>query len=82
MLSHVEFCPLDCRFSFYPFQLCNGGSVTDLAKGMLKRGERMEEAIIAYILHEALKVRVGFSLQEGEGKLENSLNGVITPTGV
>ncbi|KAL2085689.1 hypothetical protein ACEWY4_019009 [Coilia grayii] len=34
--------------------LCNGGSVTDLAKGLLKRGERMEEPIIAYILHEAL----------------------------
>lgn len=31
--------------------------MTDLAKGMLKRGDRMEEAIIAYILHEALKVR-------------------------
>lgn len=37
-------------------QLCNGGSVTDLAKGMLKRGERMDEAIIAYILHGALMV--------------------------
>ncbi|XP_077124534.1 myosin-IIIa [Ranitomeya variabilis] len=35
-------------------ELCNGGSVTDLAKGLLKRGERMDEAIIAYILHEAL----------------------------
>uniref|UniRef100_A0A8C1K6K0 non-specific serine/threonine protein kinase n=1 Tax=Cyprinus carpio TaxID=7962 RepID=A0A8C1K6K0_CYPCA len=35
-------------------ELCNGGSVTDLAKGMLKRGDRMEEPIIAYILHEAL----------------------------
>ncbi|XP_062415251.1 myosin-IIIa [Pungitius pungitius] len=35
-------------------ELCNGGSVTDLAKGMLKRGERMDEAVIAYILHEAL----------------------------
>ncbi|XP_075683644.1 myosin-IIIa [Rhinoderma darwinii] len=35
-------------------ELCNGGSVTDLAKGLLKRGERMNEAIIAYILHEAL----------------------------
>ncbi|GCC39635.1 hypothetical protein chiPu_0023852, partial [Chiloscyllium punctatum] len=34
--------------------LCNGGSVTDLAKGLLKRGERMSELIIAYILHEAL----------------------------
>ncbi|XP_072432083.1 myosin-IIIa isoform X2 [Chiloscyllium punctatum] len=35
-------------------ELCNGGSVTDLAKGLLKRGERMSELIIAYILHEAL----------------------------
>ncbi|XP_016431606.1 myosin-IIIa [Sinocyclocheilus rhinocerous] len=35
-------------------ELCNGGSVTDLAKGMLKRGDRMEEPIIAYILHEAI----------------------------
>ncbi|XP_068091757.1 myosin-IIIa isoform X2 [Hyperolius riggenbachi] len=35
-------------------ELCNGGSVTDLAKGLLKCGERMNEAIIAYILHEAL----------------------------
>lgn len=30
--------------------------MTDLAKGMLKRGDRMDEAIIAYILHEALMV--------------------------
>ncbi|XP_066574205.1 myosin-IIIa [Amia ocellicauda] len=35
-------------------ELCNGGSVTDLAKGLLKRGDRMDEPIIAYILHEAL----------------------------
>ncbi|XP_041923787.1 myosin-IIIa isoform X1 [Alosa sapidissima] len=35
-------------------ELCNGGSVTDLAKGLLKRGDRMEEPIIAYIIHEAL----------------------------
>ncbi|KAJ7322235.1 hypothetical protein JRQ81_018522 [Phrynocephalus forsythii] len=35
-------------------ELCNGGSVTDLVKGFLKRGERMSELIIAYILHEAL----------------------------
>ncbi|XP_062234995.1 myosin-IIIa isoform X1 [Platichthys flesus] len=35
-------------------ELCNGGSVTDLAKGMLRRGDRMDEPIIAYILHEAL----------------------------
>ncbi|TRY58515.1 hypothetical protein DNTS_004926 [Danionella cerebrum] len=35
-------------------ELCNGGSVTDLAKGLLKRGDRMNEGVIAYILHEAL----------------------------
>ncbi|XP_007934606.1 myosin-IIIa [Orycteropus afer afer] len=35
-------------------ELCNGGSVTDLVKNFLKRGERMSEPIIAYILHEAL----------------------------
>ncbi|XP_024910277.1 myosin-IIIa isoform X5 [Cynoglossus semilaevis] len=35
-------------------ELCNGGSVTDLAKGMLRRGDRMDESIIGYILHEAL----------------------------
>ncbi|XP_057355335.1 myosin-IIIa-like [Manis pentadactyla] len=35
-------------------ELCNGGSVTDLAKAFLKKGERMSEPIIAYILHEAL----------------------------
>ncbi|XP_040843992.1 myosin-IIIa [Ochotona curzoniae] len=35
-------------------ELCSGGSVTDLVKGFLKRGERMSEPIIAYILHEAL----------------------------
>ncbi|XP_076827622.1 myosin-IIIa [Brachyhypopomus gauderio] len=36
-------------------ELCSGGSVTDLAKGTLKRGDRMDEPIIAYILHEALR---------------------------
>lgn len=39
-------------------QLCNGGSVTDLAKGMLKRGDRVEEPIIAFILHEAIMVKL------------------------
>jgi myosin-3 len=32
--------------------------VTDLVKGFLKRGERMSEPVIAYILHEALMVRL------------------------
>ncbi|PKU40640.1 hypothetical protein llap_9061 [Limosa lapponica baueri] len=38
----------------FTLRLCNGGSVTDLVKGFLKRGERMNELIIAYILREAL----------------------------
>lgn len=54
-----------CLFFFSPsLQLCNGGSVTDLAKGMLKRGDRMDEGIIAYILHEALMV--GLEAREGK----------------
>lgn len=61
MLTRVEFT-LVVRSSLLVFllQLCNGGSVTDLAKGMLKRGDRMDEAIIAYILHEALMVSLAF----------------------
>ncbi|XP_061413078.1 myosin-IIIb-like isoform X3 [Lethenteron reissneri] len=35
-------------------ELCNGGSVTDLVKGQLKRGERMDVMLIAYILRGAL----------------------------
>uniref|UniRef100_A0A670HTF7 Myosin IIIB n=1 Tax=Podarcis muralis TaxID=64176 RepID=A0A670HTF7_PODMU len=38
-----------------PFlQLCNGGSVTDLVKGLLKCGQQLDEAIISYILYGAL----------------------------
>lgn len=58
MLTHVEF--LLFSLCLLLLQLCNGGSVTDLAKGMLKRGDRMDEAIIAYILHEALMVSLFF----------------------
>nr|XP_046218868.1 myosin-IIIb isoform X1 [Oncorhynchus gorbuscha] len=35
-------------------ELCNGGSVTDLIKGMLMRGQRLLEPVIAYILYGAL----------------------------
>ncbi|XP_073710943.1 myosin-IIIb isoform X2 [Misgurnus anguillicaudatus] len=35
-------------------ELCNGGSVTDLIKGLLMRGKRLEEPIIAHILYGAL----------------------------
>ncbi|KAJ8396803.1 hypothetical protein AAFF_G00014020 [Aldrovandia affinis] len=47
-------CPAEAVFAIALIKLCNGGSVTDLAKGTLKRGNRMDEPIIAYILHEAL----------------------------
>lgn len=59
--------------------------MTDLAKGMLKRGDRMDEAIIAYILHEALMVGEGgrlhhfISMKKKEKK--NRLNGIILPAG-
>ncbi|RMC18563.1 hypothetical protein DUI87_04455 [Hirundo rustica rustica] len=35
-------------------ELCNGGSVTELVKGLLKSGRRLDEAIISYILYGAL----------------------------
>uniref|UniRef100_A0A671QGY8 Myosin-IIIb-like n=1 Tax=Sinocyclocheilus anshuiensis TaxID=1608454 RepID=A0A671QGY8_9TELE len=35
-------------------ELCNGGSVTDLIKGLLMGGKRLEEPIISYILYGAL----------------------------
>ncbi|KAI4886741.1 hypothetical protein NFI96_015752 [Prochilodus magdalenae] len=35
-------------------ELCNGGSVTDLIKGLLMRGKRLEEPVISYILCGAL----------------------------
>ncbi|XP_063161984.1 myosin-IIIb [Candoia aspera] len=35
-------------------ELCNGGSVTELVKGLLKSGQKLDEAIISYILRGAL----------------------------
>ncbi|XP_076858866.1 myosin-IIIb isoform X3 [Brachyhypopomus gauderio] len=35
-------------------ELCNGGSVTDLIKGLLMNGKRLEEPVISYILCGAL----------------------------
>ncbi|XP_027146586.1 myosin-IIIb isoform X1 [Larimichthys crocea] len=35
-------------------ELCNGGSVTELIKGLLIRGRRLQEPVIAYILYSAL----------------------------
>ncbi|CAF0769334.1 unnamed protein product [Didymodactylos carnosus] len=36
-------------------ELCTSGSVTDLAKSLLKANQRLDECIIAYILRETLK---------------------------
>ncbi|XP_033899558.3 myosin-IIIb [Acipenser ruthenus] len=35
-------------------ELCNGGSVADLITGLLKRGQRLDEAVISYVLYGAL----------------------------
>ncbi|CAG09940.1 unnamed protein product, partial [Tetraodon nigroviridis] len=35
-------------------ELCNGGSVTELIKGLLTRGRRLQEPVISYILYSAL----------------------------
>ncbi|XP_043931444.1 myosin-IIIb-like [Protopterus annectens] len=35
-------------------ELCNGGSVTDLVKGLIMRGQKLDEAVISYILYGAL----------------------------
>ncbi|XP_059161590.1 myosin-IIIa-like, partial [Physella acuta] len=37
-------------------ELCGGGSVTDLAKHMIKKSSRLDELLIAHILAETLKV--------------------------
>jgi myosin-3 len=36
-------------------ELCTSGSVTDLAKAILKTNQRLDESIIAYIMRETLK---------------------------
>ncbi|CAB1435016.1 unnamed protein product [Pleuronectes platessa] len=35
-------------------ELCNGGSVTELIKGLLMRGQRLQEPVISYILCSSL----------------------------
>lgn len=45
------------EFLRLPSQLCNGGSVTELIKGLLIRGQRLQEPVISYILYSALLVR-------------------------
>ena len=40
------------------FQFCSRGSVTDLAKSLIEKGQTMDESLLAYILKETLMVRV------------------------
>ncbi|KAM4730791.1 myosin-IIIb isoform 1-T1 [Anableps anableps] len=35
-------------------ELCNGGSVTELIKSLIMRGQRLQEPVISYILYSAL----------------------------
>jgi hypothetical protein len=39
------------------FQLCTGGSVTDLVQGLKRRAESLTEDQIAYIIRETVQVR-------------------------
>lgn len=45
---------------FIIFQLCEGGPIVDIVRGVLKQGKRMSEEHIAFILHETVKVRPCF----------------------
>ena len=47
--------PLPLDQLWLVMELCTGGSVTDLAKAMLKANQRLDESIIAYIMRETLK---------------------------
>ncbi|XP_038157109.1 myosin-IIIb [Cyprinodon tularosa] len=35
-------------------ELCNGGSITELIKSLIMRGQRLQESVISYILYSAL----------------------------
>ncbi|KAG8227251.1 hypothetical protein J437_LFUL003982 [Ladona fulva] len=43
---------------WFAMELCSGGSVTDLVQGMIRRGERLSEKQIAYILRETVEAMV------------------------
>ena len=47
--------PLPLDQLWLVMELCTSGSVTDLAKAILKANQRLDEAIIAYIMRETLK---------------------------
>ncbi|CAF4483567.1 unnamed protein product [Rotaria sp. Silwood1] len=47
--------PLPLDQLWLVMELCTSGSVTDLAKAILKANQRLDESIIAYIMRETLK---------------------------
>ncbi|CAF4394564.1 unnamed protein product [Rotaria socialis] len=47
--------PLPIDQLWLAMELCTSGSVTDLAKAILKANQRLDESIIAYIIRETLK---------------------------
>ncbi|CAF3934467.1 unnamed protein product, partial [Adineta steineri] len=51
--NSIPACQLDQLWLV--MELCTSGSVTDLAKSMLKANQRLDESIIAYIIRETLK---------------------------
>jgi myosin-3 len=47
--------PLQLDQLWLVMELCTSGSVTDLAKSMLKANQRLDESIIGYIMRETLR---------------------------
>ena len=43
---------------FLFFQLCEGGPVIDLCKGLIRQGKKMREEHIGFILREVIKVTI------------------------
>lgn len=46
------------NFYNYTFQLCTGGSVTDLVQGLRSRGAQLSEKQISYILRETIQALI------------------------
>ena len=44
------------------FQLCEGGTVTDLAKNVTIRGKRIDEFLISYIARDTARVSAQINL--------------------
>lgn len=55
----------DNKFVLFLFlQLCEGGSVMDMVRGMVMSDKRMKEEHIAFILREVVKVSQTISLSK------------------